>query len=102
MNLKQQLRTTTFLLTLRYMVLFFVSVTILMGVINWAITDYMEQRTDDSLLTTTRTFTELFRLGGVEALAPLLSARQAAASPGEALYLVANQRYEPVLGASRG
>ena len=36
MRLADQLRTTTFLLTLRYMVLFFVSVTILVGLFNWA------------------------------------------------------------------
>lgn len=98
MGLKQQLRTTTFLLTLRYMVLFFVSVTILMAVINWAITDYIESRADDSLQTAIRTFTELYRLGGLPAIEPLVSAREAAENPGEALYLLADQRYRPVIG----
>ncbi len=98
MGLKQQLRTTTFLLTLRYMVLFFVSVTILMAVINWAINDYIETRADESLQTALRTFTELYRLGGLPAIEPLVAARKAAENPGEALYLLADQRYRPVLG----
>ena len=98
MGIKQQLRTTTFLLTLRYMVLFFVSATILMAVINWAITDYIERRADESLETAVRTFTELYRLGGLPAIEPLINARQAAENPGEALYLVVNQRYQPVIG----
>jgi signal transduction histidine kinase len=98
MGLKQQLRTTTFLLTLRYMVLFFVSATILMAVINWAITGYIERRADESLETAVRTFTELYRLGGMKAIEPLINARRAAENPGEALYLVADQRYRPVIG----
>lgn len=98
MGLKQQLRTTTFLLTLRYMVLFFVSATILMAVINWAITGYIERRADQSLETAVRTFTELFRLGGLPAIEPLINARQAAENPGEALYLIVDQRYQFVAG----
>jgi signal transduction histidine kinase len=98
MRLKQQLRTTTFLLTLRYMVLFFVSATILMAVINWAITDYIERRADESLLTAVRSFTALYRLGGLEAIAPLINSNQAVGSPDDELYLVADDRYQPVLG----
>lgn len=98
MALKQQLRTTTFLLTLRYMVLFFVSATILMAVINWAITGHIERRADDSVQTAIGTFTELYRLGGLPAIEPLITARRKAESPGEALYLVANERKEPVIG----
>lgn len=97
-RLKQQLRTTTFLLTLRYMVLFFLSSTILMAVINWAIGGYVERRADDAVEVAVRTFGGLYQLGGLKAIAPLITARQAAEDRGDAFYLLADRDYKAVLG----
>ena len=49
MRLADQLRTTTFLLTLRYMVLFFLSVSILFVFVSWSATGYVEQETDAAI-----------------------------------------------------
>ena len=97
-SIADQLRTTTFLLTLRYMVLFFVSVTILMGLINWAIIGYVEDRADEAVLTATETFVLLYREGGPQAVAPLMRARRDAAGGADSLYLLADAAFRPLAG----
>jgi len=98
MRFAEQLRTTTFLLTLRYMVLFFVSVTILMAVINWSITGYIEKRADRNVLVATETFALLYRQGGTAAVLPFVRARAQAELPGDAYYLLADPQRQVLLG----
>ncbi|MDJ0928190.1 MAG: HAMP domain-containing sensor histidine kinase [Gammaproteobacteria bacterium] len=98
MRLAEQLRTTTFALTLRYMVLFFVSVTILMGVINWAITGFIEKRADRMVTESAETFALLYRLGGVDTLRPFIQARQIAERSAESFYLLVDPQYQPLAG----
>ncbi len=94
----EQLRTTTFLLTLRYMALFFLSVTILMTVINWSITGYIEKRADRNVLVAAETFALLYRQGGSAAVEPFMRARAQAELPGDAYYLLADPRRRVLLG----
>ncbi|HHQ15151.1 MAG TPA: HAMP domain-containing histidine kinase, partial [Chromatiales bacterium] len=98
MRLAEQLRTTTFLLTLRYMVLFFVSVTVLMAVTNWAIRGYLQSREDDTVRTVLRTFNLALQNGGIEELRSMVSVRAAAGNAGDAFYLLADPSYKPIAG----
>lgn len=99
MNWKDQLRTTTFLVTLRYMFLFFVSVSILMILINWAISEYVEERSDVSVHIAAETFSMLYRRIGVDAVEELMTARnQVEDGPAATFYMVATTDYQPVIG----
>ncbi len=94
-----QLRTTTFAVTLRYMVLFFVSVTLLMAIINWAVIRYVEDRADDSVLAAAQTFAQLYAQGGPNAVGALIQARRGVDAGSDSLYLLANERFEPLIGS---
>ncbi len=98
MRLAEQLRTTTFLLTLRYMVLFFVSVTVLMAITNWAIRGYLQSREDDTVHTVMRTFNLALQHGGIEELRSMVSLRASAGNTGDAFYLLADPSYKAVAG----
>ena len=97
MHLAEQLRTTTFLITLRYMVLLFVSVTILLGFINWATISYLEDEIDLAIDADTRGLAELNRQTSPDAVAQVIAARVRAA-PGDALYLLADRQFKPLVG----
>ena len=99
--LAEQFRTTTFLLTLRYMILFFVSATLLMAVINWAILGYMEKRSDEALLASLRTFVAVYQQGGIEAAQPIILARNQSPSSTDPLYLLADRQFRAVNGNFR-
>ena len=96
--LAEQFRTTTFLLTLRYMVLFFVSATLLMAVINWAILGFMEKRADDALTAALRTFVAVYQNGGLEAASPIITARDQSTGTAGELYLLVDGDFQPVAG----
>lgn len=98
MRLAEQLRTTTFLLTLRYMVLFFVSVTILIGFVNWSLSRYAERELDRIVEVDLSRLAEIQRLRGVRVLIEAIQARSSTALQGDNLYLVTNANYIPVAG----
>ena len=75
MRLADQLRTTTFLLTLRYMVLFFLSVTILFAFINWSATGTLEQEIDATVQADVAGLNEQFIQQGPQGLARVIAAR---------------------------
>lgn len=98
MRLADQLRTTTFLLTLRYMVLFFVSVTILVGVFNWVAIGYIEQEADAALDAEIAGLREQLMQRGLAGLAQVVAARSAANPDGDTLYLIADDQFRPLTG----
>jgi len=102
MRLADQIRTTTFLLTLRYMVLFFVSVTILFLVISWAATDYLAQETDAAIQAEIAGLNEQFIQRGPEGLARVIARRISANPDGDAVYLIADSGLNPLIGSING
>jgi len=97
-SIRAQLRTTTFAVTLRYMVLFFVSVTLLMAVINWAIINYVEERADETITNAARTFALMYQQGGPAAAEPLMRAWRGVENSSDSLYVLANGRFERIAG----
>ena len=97
-SIAAQLRTTTFAVTLRYMVLFFVSVTLLMAVINWAIINYVEDRADETITNAARTFALMYQQGGPAAAEPLMRAWRGVENGSDSLYLLADGRFERIAG----
>jgi len=97
-SIAAQLRTTTFAVTLRYMVLFFISVTLLMAVINWAIINYVEDRADETVTNAARTFALVYQQGGPAAAEPLMRAWRSADSGSDSLYVLANTSFERIAG----
>jgi signal transduction histidine kinase len=98
MRLADQLRTTTFLLTLRYMVLFFVSVTILVGVFNWVAVGYVEQEADAALDAEISGLREQLMQRGLTGLAQVVAARSTANPNGDTLYLIADNKFQRLAG----
>ncbi len=98
MRLADQLRTTTFLLTLRYMVLFFVSVTILFVFINWSATGYVEQESNATIQADVAGLNEQFAQRGPQGLARIIAMRISANPDGDAVYLIADANLKPLVG----
>jgi signal transduction histidine kinase len=101
MRLANQLRTTTFLLTLRYMVLFFVSVTILVGFINWSTISYLEQEADETIEAEAAGLKIQFQQNGMEGVARVIGARISVDSKGAGVYLLADAELKPIFGNLR-
>ncbi|MDH3977641.1 MAG: HAMP domain-containing histidine kinase [Gammaproteobacteria bacterium] len=98
MRLADQLRTTTFLLTLRYMVLFFLSVTILFAFISWSATGYLEQETEAAITAEIIGLNEQFIENGSQGLARTIDRRIKTNPDGDAVYLIADANFKPLLG----
>jgi len=99
MRLADQLRTTTFLLTLRYMVLFFVSVTILFVFISWSATGYVEQEIDAAIQAEVAGLNEQFVQRGPQGLARIVAMRISANLDSDAVYLMADADLNPLVGS---
>ncbi len=98
MRLADQLRTTTFLLTLRYMVLFFLSVTILFAFISWSATGTVEQEIDAAIQADVAGLSEQFVQRGPQGLARVIAARISANPDGDTVYVVADADLNVLLG----
>jgi signal transduction histidine kinase len=98
MRLADQLRTTTFLLTLRYMVLFFVSVTILVGLFNWAARGYVEQEADAAIEAEVTGLAEQFAQRGPNGLIQVIRNRIQAYPDGDAVYLIVDTSGKKIVG----
>ena len=98
MRLADQLRTTTFLLTLRYMVLFFVSVTILFIFIGWTAAGYVEQEIDATIRAEVAGLNDQFNQRGPQGLARTIAMRINANPDGDAIYLIADASLKPLVG----
>jgi signal transduction histidine kinase len=101
MRLAEQLRTTTFLLTLRYMVLFFVSVTILVGFINWATISYLEQEADETVEAEGAGYKFIFQQQGLEGIAQAINLRASIDQRNTGIYLLADADLKPLIGNLR-
>jgi len=97
MRLADQLRTTTFLLTLRYMVLFFVSVTILVGFINWSTIGYLEQEADETIQAEAAGLRAIHQQNGLEGVAQVIGARINIDPRGAGIYLLADAELNPLI-----
>ncbi len=98
MRLADQLRTTTFHLTLRYMVLLFVSVTILVGFINWTTLQFFEEQTALTIDAEVKGLREQYLQRGLNGLVQVIAARIAANPEGDALYLIVDTDMAPQVG----
>jgi len=98
MRLADQLRTTTFLLTLRYMVLFFLSVTVLVLFINWTTINYLEKESELAVSADMRGLAELGRRTNPNVIAQVIAARIIANPDDDALYLLADKDFQPLVG----
>lgn len=98
MQLAEQLRTTTFLITLRYMVLFFVSVTILIGFVNWSLSRYAEREIDRDVAIDVSRLAKITSIRGVRVMIEAIQVRSTAELQGDNLYLVANANFQPIAG----
>jgi signal transduction histidine kinase len=98
MRLVELIRTTTFLLTLRYMVLFFLSVTILLSFINWSTIGYIKRQADATIEVEITGLAEHYRQRGLDGLVGVIAQRINAAPEGAALYLFADPAYQPLAG----
>jgi signal transduction histidine kinase len=98
MRLADQIRTTTFLLTLRYMVLFFVSVTILVGFINWSTVGYLEQEADQIVETEAAGLQNQFQQNGLDGLVQIIGERVRINPQGDSVYLLTNAELNPLIG----
>jgi len=98
MRLADQIRTTAFLFTWRYMVLLFLSLTIVLGFINWTTIAYLEQETEDAIRADMRSLAALSRQADAQALAQLIAAKVRANPEGDELYLLADRELNPLVG----
>jgi signal transduction histidine kinase len=98
MRLAEQIRTTTFLLTLRYMVLFFLSVTILFGFINWSTINFLEREADAAINAEAAGIIEQYRQRGLDGLMQVVGARVSIIQRGESVYLLADPDLKPLIG----
>lgn len=101
MRLADQIRTTTFLLTLRYMVLFFVAVTILFGILNWSTINYLEQEADMTIEAEAAGLEAQFKQRGLEGMVQVIGATISINPKGGAVYLLADAELNPLIGNLR-
>ena len=99
MQLTDQLRTTTFLLTLRYMILFFLSVTILFIFISWSTTGYLEQETDATIRAEVNGLNEQFIQRGPQGLVRVIGMRVRNHPDSNMVYLIADADLNPMVGS---
>ena len=80
------------------MVLLFVSVSIVVGVINWSAVGYFEQEADATIRAEVRGLQEQFNERGPERLAQVIEARILANPEGDAIYLLADAELQKIIG----
>ncbi len=80
------------------MVLLFVSVSIVVGIINWSAIGYFEQEADATIRAEVRGLQEQFNERGPERLAQVIRARILANPEGDAIYLLADAELQKIIG----
>ena len=80
------------------MVLFFVSVTILFGFINWSTVGYLEREADATIQAEAAGLAEQFRQRGLQGLAQVIAARININPQGGGIYLLADTELKPLIG----
>jgi signal transduction histidine kinase len=92
------LRSYTFRLALLYTALSLGSVVVLLGFIYWATAGYMDRQTDETIEAEIRGLAEQYRRRGLAGLTAVIAERVAQDPDGAAVYLLADDDYDPVVG----
>lgn len=99
MNQISPFKSSAFRITLVYVVLFGISVSIILGFIYWSTIVYKTQQTDDDINAEILELTEVYEQKGYPGLVILLSERIERLRPGDpTLYLLTDHRYQPLVG----
>ncbi len=92
------LRSYTFRLALLYTALSLGSVVVLLGFIYWATAGYMDRQTDETIEAEIRGLAEQYRRRGLAGLTTVIAERVARDPDGAAVYLLADDDFDPVVG----
>ena len=92
------LGSSTFRLALVYMALFAVSVLILLGFIYWSSAGYMARQADATIEAEIAGLAERYRSDGLTGLTAQIAARVSRQPGGSSIYLLADQRRNPLVG----
>ncbi len=92
------LRSYTFRLALLYTALSLGSVVVLLVFVYWATAGYMDRQTDETIEAEIRGLAEQYRRRGLAGLTAVIAERVARDPDGAAVYLLADDDYDPVVG----
>jgi len=98
MKTAELLRSSSFRLSLVYMVLFAGSVLLLLGFIYWATVGYMARQTDATIEAEITGLAEQYRVGGLGKLITILQERVERDPDSSSVYLLATPAYKPLAG----
>lgn len=99
MNQISPFKSSAFRITLVYLVLFGISVSIILGFIYWSTIVYKTQQTDDDINAEIQELSKVYEEKGYPGLVVLLSERIERLRPGDpTLYLLTDHRYQPLVG----
>ncbi|MGD8345950.1 MAG: HAMP domain-containing protein, partial [Lysobacterales bacterium] len=98
MNLSRLLSSTTFRLTLVYTALSLGSMLLLLGFIYWATAGYMNREVNATIDEEIIGLAEQYRLRGLPGLTATIEERVTRDTEGAALYLLADSRFQPLIG----
>ncbi len=98
MKTAELLRSSSFRLSLIYMVLFAGSVLLLLGFIYWATVGFMARQTDATIEAEITGLAEQYRVGGLGKLINILQERVERDPDSSSVYLLASQTYKPLAG----
>ena len=98
MKTAELLRSSSFRLSLIYMVLFAGSVLLLLGFIYWATVGFMARQTDATIEAEITGLAEQYRVGGLGKLINILQERVERDPDSSSVYLLASQTYHPLAG----
>jgi signal transduction histidine kinase len=98
MKTAELLRSSSFRLSLVYMVLFAGSVLLLLGFIYWATVGYMAKQTDATIEAEITGLAEQYREGGLANLVSILKEREERNPDSSSVYLLASSAFTPLAG----
>lgn len=92
------LKSSTFRLSLIYMLLFGGSVLVLLGFIYWSTVSYLARQTDETINIEILDLTDRYTHDGLNGLTQILSERLSRRPAGASVYLLTNKNLEPLIG----
>ena len=98
MKAAELLRSSSFRLTLIYMVLFAGSVLLLLGFLYWSTVGFMARQTDATIETEITGLAERYREGGLGSLINILQQRIERDPDSSSVYLLASPSFKPLAG----
>ena len=98
MNQISLLKSTAFRITLIYVLLFGLSVSIILGFVYWSTIIYETNQTEENINAEIRALSEVYRTKGIPGLVTTLSERIEQQRPGDpSLYILADNQYQPLV-----